>query len=291
MTADGIKELQECLTTLFPGINLDKLTKKGLEKLKVYRDWVEKHCRERTYNFQIRKCHDITCCSPPKLSAECVWLPDPELSTVAGSNDTHYKKFTESYGCETTEKDKPSWKPLLKKSKVQRETKVVDLDPVLCAAPPKDSSLYTVQCAKSTVVCIECRKPRLIYSKHRLTDRQQLALSMLLSEVEYSCGDQLTIPGHSLHTTTYVRVPMGCADAIETQYYATGYGRMDICCYCCQEDVATDSLLQKKFKTVLPICDSCRCAGLLVCWLSARDLMARHISSCGLSSVQTIQYT
>ena len=264
MTTDSIRELQECLTTLFPGINLEKLTKKGLKKLTVYRDWVEKHCRERTYTFQIKKCHDSSCCSPFTLSAdECVWLPDPELSMASGSDTPHYKKITESYGTETTEKDKPSWKPLQKvKSKVQREIKVIDLDPVLCAAPSKDASVYTVQCAKSTVVCIECRKPRLIYSKHRLTDRQRIALSMLLSEVEFSCGDQLTTPGHSLHNTIYVRVPMGCADAIEMQYYATGFGRMDICCYCCQEDVPTDGVLQKKFKTVLPICDSCRRSGL-----------------------------
>lgn len=52
---DEIRELEELLQNLFPGINMEKLTKAGLKKNKAYHDWLEKHCKQSTYCFQIRK--------------------------------------------------------------------------------------------------------------------------------------------------------------------------------------------------------------------------------------------
>jgi hypothetical protein len=272
VTPVQIAELNTCLNTLFPGIDLSKLNKKGLEKNENYRQWILKHCRERTYTFQLKKCDDLHCCSPYRMNKEdCIWIPDPELYTaVPGSSDIHYKKFEEIFGQDTTEKDKPSQRPLQKsRQKVasarQQETSVVDMDPAsLVHAEEKDASIFTVQCARSLVTCIECRKPRCVYSKHRLTERQSWSLTLLLSEVEYSCGDIITAPGHALHKTVLTRTPLSCADHVEIPYYSTGYGRADICCHCAIEDVTLDDSLLKKFKTVLPMCADCSRRGCAV---------------------------
>jgi hypothetical protein len=134
----------------------------------------------------------------------------------------------------------------------------IDLNPVLETV--KDASIFTVQCAKDVVNCIECRKPRVVYSKHRLTGRQSATLKALLTEVEYSCGDVIDTPwstDQTHHNTVYTKIPMTCADAIEIPYYSAELGRKDICCYCCNDSVATDESLLKKFKTVLPLCKTC----------------------------------
>ena len=229
MTSNEIEELPICLSSLFPGIVLSNLTKKGLEKNTMYKDWILKHCHERTYAFQIRKCRDVNCCSPSRLAfANCQWLPDPEIATTGTGTEVHFKKFSDVFGTDTTEKDKPSLKPLQKKQKVctRGEPKAIDLNPMLLSQPEKKASLFTVQCAKSSV--IECRKNRLVYSKLRLTDRQSYSLSVLLSEVEYSCGDAITVPGQALHQTAVTRMSMTCSDAIEIPYYSSGYGRIGV---------------------------------------------------------------
>jgi hypothetical protein len=167
--------------------------------------------------------------------ANCQWLPDPEIATTGTGTEVLFKKFYDVFGTDTTEKGKPSLKLLQKKHKVytRGEPKAIDLNSMLLSQPEKKARIFTVQCAKSSVSCIECRKPRLVYIKHRLTDRQSYSLSVLLSEVEYSCGDAITVPGQALHQTAVTRMPMTCSDAIEIPYYSSGYGRIDICCYCC----------------------------------------------------------
>jgi hypothetical protein len=266
VSSANIVEIQECLAGLFPGIEFDKLTKNYLYRNAAYRQWIDRHCRERTYTFQIKRCDDTQCCSSPTLSVDnCKWLPDPELAAKPEDNaePLHYKKFAEVFGRsqDTTESDKPSSVPVLKrKSKLPGAVKQVEMDPVLLSSVNKDASVYTVQCAKDIVFCIECRKPRVVYSKHRLTGRQSVSLKSLLAEIEYSCGDIISAPwmtDQAHHNTVHTRLPMNCADPIEMQYYSADLGRKDICCYCCEDNVVRDDSLLKKFKTVLPLCKAC----------------------------------
>lgn len=63
----------------------------------------EKHCIERQYCFQIKRCSDPECCVAATI--ERPWLPDPVYSDQNGG---HYKKFQDVIGTETTEKDRPS---------------------------------------------------------------------------------------------------------------------------------------------------------------------------------------
>ncbi|KAK0155230.1 hypothetical protein N1851_002421 [Merluccius polli] len=70
--------VMQVITTLFPSINPATVTKQQADKDPAFTEWVQKHCRQRQYLFQIRKCDDTECCSVPALPSErMIWLPDP----------------------------------------------------------------------------------------------------------------------------------------------------------------------------------------------------------------------
>jgi hypothetical protein len=116
----NVAEIHQCLTGLFPGIQFDKLSKQYLRCNKEYTDWISRHCRERTYTFQIQRCDYAQCCSTLELEVKsCKWLPDPELALADDSSTAiHYKKFAEVYGRnqDTSESDKPSSVAVVKKN-------------------------------------------------------------------------------------------------------------------------------------------------------------------------------
>ena len=92
---------------LFPDLNLTKLQKVHTSKVESYQKWIETHCRSRQYTFQIRKCRDVNCCLPPRLTDEKMqWLPDPVLNETK----EHYKSYNEVKGTETNESDRTTLK-------------------------------------------------------------------------------------------------------------------------------------------------------------------------------------
>lgn len=93
-----------------------------------------------------------------------------------------------------------------------------------------------------------------------------MSLVTYLSEVEYTCGSPLMPPGHMLHNVAFVRMPLNCGDIVEIAYYSTGYGPLDICCFC-TEEAYTSVELRKQYKTVLPACNQCIKSGReIVCY-------------------------
>jgi hypothetical protein len=121
-----------------------------------------------------------------------------------------------------------------------------------------DTSLYTVQNARSTVQCTECNKPRVIYCKQRLSQRQQLTVTLAISEYDYTCGAPLLPPTCSFAKSILCRLSIGCATPVEVPFYSSSVGRVDLCAYCAMEEAVVDTELKKKFKTVLPLCIRCR---------------------------------
>ena len=90
VTDDDIDLLQRHLREQFPDLNLAQLQKVHTKKVQSYTSKIEKHCRERQYLFQIRRCDDSTCCLPSTLPKEDLqWLPDP---TVDENDPDHFKK-------------------------------------------------------------------------------------------------------------------------------------------------------------------------------------------------------
>lgn len=266
LSDQDIEVMKRHLRELFPDMDLTKLQKTHTRKIKSYQDWLDRHCKSTQYVFQIKKCDNVSCCIPPR-NPQPSWLPDPQLDATG----EHYLPYSEVRGKETTEKDRPTLK-LLKKKKPQvpaeEPAEGVDCSTVLTNTcknvdvlgyieePQSKPSLCTVQNARSIVECIECRKPRVVYSKYRLTERQQYSIVCDLSELEYTCGSPILPPSNPLYKPVMARSTITCESPVELSYYRSGLGHADLCSYCCGEGEVNQELLQK-FKTVLLICESC----------------------------------
>ena len=121
----------------------------------------------------------------------------------------------------------------------------------------------SAQTARAVAVCVECRKPRVIYSKNKLSERQKVLLAVSLSEYEYSCGSSLFAPSvtGNLKRSMCLRPNLQCILPVEIPYYGSDLGRKDLCGYCGIEETATDTGLKEQYQTVLPLCAECRANG------------------------------
>ena len=89
-----------------------------------------------------------------------------------------------------------------------------------------------------------------------------MQLAMIFSETEYTCGSPAVPPDHVLHKKVEARINLACGDMVEMSYYASKIGRSDICCYCGCKGAPQEAALLNKFKTVLPLCNTCKDKGL-----------------------------
>ena len=106
----------------------------------------------------------------------------------------------------------------------------------------------------------------MVYSRHRLTDRQQMSLTLAISDdSEYTCGSVLLPPSNPHYKTIMCRLGICCETPVQLPYYASGLGKSDLCCYCASEDGKVEQELKRtcKYKTVLPLCVTCKRNGKL----------------------------
>ena len=272
---EEIDNIKSRLGELFPEIDFTKTQKAHITKLKRFQEWKRMHTRERHYCFQIRKCEDETCCSPRQLDPEKLsWLPDPVLN----DHGDHYLPFGVVKDKET-EDGRPSQKQTStstkKTSNVQKrgtpgEDQASSQDQSQSTAgderePNQDTSkkstiTFSTQNARATAECVECRKPRVIYSNHKLTARQNMALAVALSEYDFTCGAPVVPENNILYNKVAVR-PIPCAATMEITFYGASLGRKDTCGHCGQTGADPMTELQSKFKTVLPLCEDCKRTG------------------------------
>ena len=120
------------------------------------------------------------------------------------------------------------------------------------------STMTSTQNARFLVTCVECRKPRVMYSLHKLTERQKVFLVTSMSNYVYTCGAPVLPPSNTLHSKVMVRAFLTCSMPVEVPYYGLELGRKDIRAHCMAEEAEIDQELKKKYKTVLPICIACK---------------------------------
>jgi hypothetical protein len=267
---EEISYLKRHLTEMFPSLDMTKLVKASVSKCAEYQNWLQRHCKQCLYSFQIRKCDDEHCCKKPSVDSLSDWLPDPMLQ----EDKEHYKSFETVYGTETMESDRPTFiaiksSALCKAKSGTHASKSVTSMPGLLGTQAYDKALladsgtYTGQNARAVVECIECRKPRVIYSTS-WPSRYSSQLALILSEYDYTCGAPVTIPGHVLHGKIFTRLDMTCESYIELAYYSSTntFGKNpSLCCYCAVAETVRDDALLKLYKTVLPVCETCKQAG------------------------------
>ncbi len=112
-----------------------------------------------------------------------------------------------------------------------------------------------------TVDCAVCGKPRVIFSKNRLSEQQQITILTRLQED--TCGGHILPPDNPMHRSVDVKLSVNCGDPIELAYYSSKLGRAAIFCHCGGTGVTQNNALKEKFKTVLPMCTDCMKNGLL----------------------------
>ena len=221
-------------------LSMENTTKKEVMKAKSFLEFVDKHCRQRHYSFQIRKCSDPLCC-PPLRCPQAVfdsfhWLPDPMLN----KDKAHYRVFQDVYGKTTSEIDRPSF----------QQSKQRDEHP---------SSYYIASKVRATVQCLACDKPWCVYTEKLSIYKENKNLVVLAAEVNfYICGSPLLPDSHPLAKDIYVRTSLSCNSSIERTYYSNkSLGLPLICAHCGNKDCAVPQHLSEKFKVVLPICVPC----------------------------------
>ena len=175
-TPDDLEELQAVLKQVQPDIDLDKVSKKSLPSLPRLQSFLDHCCRTRHYSFSILKCGSTDCsmCKPPRLPREMFdtlhHIPDP-----IREGDV-YKPFSEVYGTETTEKDRPTLPSSAKKRGH--------------GMPFNPSGQFARNVAK-TLQCAECNRPRVTYAARKFRIQDQLKLESVLNHIIYTCGMEL----------------------------------------------------------------------------------------------------
>ncbi|CAG8730868.1 31219_t:CDS:2 [Gigaspora margarita] len=92
-------------------LQINETTWAELQKHKKLMDFLNSHCQQRLYSFQIKKCmqYDYSFCKPIRMPLEELnslnFLPDP-IPSIDDSN--HYSSFNSLYGNETNENHCPS---------------------------------------------------------------------------------------------------------------------------------------------------------------------------------------
>lgn len=175
----------------------------------------------------------------------------------------HYLTLDEVLGTDTDDTHRPSAQ---QSHKHKHATTAACVDFFMSEAlekQQKEPGLFTAQHARAVVSCLECSKPRVIYSMRLLSSRHQATLAAALSEdsMDYTCGSPILEPRHILASTTQVRLALSCGDPIELAYYRAPFGRQDLCAHCGGTEGDTLPSLLAKFKTVLPCCQVCIGAG------------------------------
>lgn len=61
-----IDSLTRHLNYFFPTIDTAQLVKSHTSKIPAYQAWIEKHCRQRQYVFQIKQRDEPDCCLAPR---------------------------------------------------------------------------------------------------------------------------------------------------------------------------------------------------------------------------------
>ena len=105
------------------------------------------------------------------------------------------------------------------------------------------------------------RNPGYSNSLRKLSSRQQLTVSIAVSEGNYTCGSALLSPDHLLTSTVSVRLAPSCGDLAEVAFYSQEFASQDECAHCGGVEGHGSPELSAKCKAVLPCCDSCLWCG------------------------------
>ena len=123
--------------------------------------------------------------------------------------------------------------------------------------PYRKSAIFTAQNARTSITCIECNKPRVLYSKVALSNRQIINLENTVAATDYTCGAPILPENNHMYEKVKIRENLGCASPIEFPYYSGNVGPKDLCAYCALPESLVCESKRKIYQIVLPLCNNC----------------------------------
>ncbi|CAG8552436.1 19428_t:CDS:1 [Gigaspora rosea] len=117
--------------------------------------------------------------SKPDTFVKLQPFPDP----IPKANEDHYIPFCEIHGKDTNETYRPS---LLQKANVPASLLTIDgLGANGMGFSPRAQYAANV---RVLVKCVECNRPRVLYSQHRLKLKEENLLKNFIETIDYTCG-------------------------------------------------------------------------------------------------------
>ena len=120
---------------------------------------------------------------------------------------------------------------------------------------------------RAVIRCVECRRPRCIFSARRPSSSARAALEAFIANATYTCGDALSMD------TFVVRENLSCTDPVEAFYFLCCRSRgglefESICVWCAKtpsESPHVDKAILDvpRGKESLPICAACHGLGFM----------------------------
>ena len=262
---------------------------KDLKKMPVISELLSdsKHCANFSYLFELFSCGDSSC----KFGCEA-WPEAEEGSAEAAlhaelkkrtplprmGKDGHFKSYEESCKlCENDERDLPSAKESMPKEMLKK----------MKALDKAKSEIFVVSKMRDAIICIECRRPRLVYSLRKPKKKLVDAFDSYKEGIDYCCGDALfdeeavaesDATLKLLSETYHVKRIHTCRDVVESTYFnysnVRGCADLEWVCSRCgagPEDSPLDpktcgkgdvtgygGFAMSEGRMVLPMCTGCR---------------------------------
>lgn len=172
-------------------------------------------------------------------------------------NPNKFKGFQELYGIKCTSEQ---YCPSLKKQ--------------LCGVDGIDINIkLSGETIRDFVKCIDCNKPRGIYSAKKLIVDQKRHLEVLKEECVYTRSGILVPEDHELFGTVFVQPNVTCSAPVVSPYFVARSTFKSVCFHCEDEDIFPISdKLKKNFQSVHPVCNSCKRNGVNERTRGARSL-------------------
>ena len=192
-------------------------TAKELSEHPLLERYLQHTCRERKHFFSVKKCakNDCTSCFAPRLPSDVFdtlhHLPDPEPDIA---NKGHYKLFHESFGTETGEKY------LLSPCTENRSHKI-----------PFNPLKQHANNTRIVLKCKYCNKPRLDYSRNKVTSNITTKVIKETSDLYYICGTGIDeLSNKEQYKVLHVRQNLRCQDLVEVIYFSMNYEKVCVQC-------------------------------------------------------------
>ena len=126
------------------------------------------------------------------------------------------------------------------------------------------------QTARGFAVCVTCDKPRVYYSKKKLSTSENKSLNIALDSLDFECGSALINDSHpnsgvaALFVKVAINTGLTCSNHVEWPYYSKSGSQFPIVCCWCGGSLSANDLEERQeqlsvVSTCIPRCANNSC--------------------------------